>query len=62
MSNTNNQTKQNRNHVIAVRVTEAERDIIEKVAYETRRKPTRVLLDAFLAAQQQDSNSSAVSS
>ncbi|WP_171294721.1 hypothetical protein [Acinetobacter populi] len=53
MSKCNNQSKQNRTHVIAVRVTEAERAIIEKVAYETRRKPTRVLLDAFIQQQQE---------
>lgn len=53
MSTANNQPKQNRTHVIAVRVTEAERDQIERIAYLERKKPTRVLLDAFLETQQQ---------
>ncbi len=57
MTLANNQIKQNRTHVIAVRVTEIERSIIEKVAYETRRKPTRVLLDAFMQSQEQQADS-----
>ena len=44
--------KENRTHVIAVRVTEAERKAIEKQAYESRKKPPRVLLDAFFNPSQ----------
>ncbi|HCK29782.1 MULTISPECIES: hypothetical protein [Acinetobacter] len=40
--------KQNRDNIIAVRVTDSELELIEKAAYESRKKKTRVLLDAFL--------------
>lgn len=53
MSQINNQSKQNRTHVIAVRVTEAERDAIELAAYQNRKRPPRILLDAFFQQQQQ---------
>ena len=43
--------KENRNHIIAVRVTSSELKLIEAEAYKTRKKNTRVLLDAFLEKQ-----------
>ena len=44
--------KENRKHIIAVRVTSSELKLIEEEAYKSRKKNTRVLLDAFLEKQQ----------
>lgn len=58
MSTDNTQTKQNRDYVIAVRVTQSERQVIEKQAYLNRKKAPRILLDAFFQQlkQQQDAD------
>lgn len=42
------QDKQKRIHVIAVRVTDYELEILRKIAYEQSKKNTQVLIESFL--------------